>query len=127
MSTEEFRQLPEDLQEIPYQVADDLLFGPIVRQGMTVSKYYNHSCNPNAGFSDSITLVAMRTIQSGEEVTFDYCMSMSSPIFRLDCECGESLCRKVILGSDWKSPLLQAKYEGYFVPYLKDKIARLKR
>lgn len=127
MTTEEFHRLPEDLQKIPYQIADGLLFGPVERKGMTVSEYYNHSCSPNAGFKDSITLVAMRTIQPGEEVTFDYCMCMSSPLLRLDCACGHSQCREVIRGNDWKRPELQAQYEGYFVPYIQDKIARLKR
>ncbi|MCU0809130.1 MAG: hypothetical protein MUC53_14825 [Candidatus Contendobacter sp.] len=49
MTFEEFLRLPPALQEMPYQIADDLLFGPISRQGLTVSEYYNHSCDPNAG------------------------------------------------------------------------------
>lgn len=126
MTTQEFRRLPEDLQKIAYQIADDLLFGPIERKGMTISEYYNHSCNPNAGFKDSITLIAMRTIRPGEEVTFDYCMCMSSPLLKLDCACGDTQCRKVIRGNDWKKPELQARYTGYFVPYLQGKVARLK-
>lgn len=126
MTTEKFRQLPKDLQEFPYQIADDLFFGPIERKGMTISEYYNHSCNPNAGFKDSMTLIATRTIRPDEEVAFDYCMCMSSPLLKLDCACGDTHCRKVIRGNDWKNSGLQARYAGNFVPYLQDKIARQK-
>lgn len=128
MTTQEFCLLPQDLQDFAYHVADDLLFGPVSRRQLTISEYYNHSCNPNAGFKDSITLVAMRTIRPGEEVAFDYCMCMSSPILRFGCACGggDTQCRRIIRGSDWKNPALQARYAGYFVPYLRDKIARLK-
>ncbi|KAF0101379.1 MAG: nuclear protein SET [bacterium] len=126
MTFEEFLRLPPALQEIPYQIADDLLFGPISRQGLTVSEYYNHSCDPNAGFRDSMTLVAMRTIRPGEEVAFDYCMCVSTCLFDFNCSCGTPACRKRVRGDDWKNQALQASYQGYFVPYLQDKIARLK-
>ena len=92
---------------------------------MSVSYYFDHSCNPNAGFRDSITLVAMRTIQKGEEVTFDYCMC-SSALLRFKCACETAQCRKIIRSNDWRKPELQARYAGYFVPYINDKIARLK-
>jgi hypothetical protein len=40
------------------------------------ANYTNHSCDPNAGFGSSpISLVAMRDVQVGEEITFDYAMS----------------------------------------------------
>lgn len=94
MTFDEFHRLPANLQQIPYQVADDLLFGPVGRNGITVSEYYNHSCNPNAGFRDSMTLVAMRAIQSCEEVAFDYCMCMSSSLLALDCDCGGGIAAR---------------------------------
>jgi len=127
MSIEAFHQLPAAVQEFPYHIAENLLFGPLERGQLSVGDYYNHSCQPNAGFRDSITLVSMRTIQPGEEVTFDYCMCMTSTILTLKCACGGGRCRKIIRGSDWKTPELQARYKDYFVPYIKDKIARLKR
>jgi hypothetical protein len=126
MSFEEFLRLPPALQEIPYQIADDLFFGPISRRGLTASEYYNHSCDPNAGFRDSITLVAMRAIRPGEEVAFDYCMCVSTSLLDFNCSCGKPTCRNRSSGDDWKSPALQARYQGYFVPYLQDRIARRK-
>ena len=35
---------------------------------------FNHSCEPNVGFSGQIGLVAMRDIHAGEELNFDYAM-----------------------------------------------------
>ena len=127
MSIAEFHQLPAELQEYTYHITRDLLLGPVAHGQLAVGDYYNHSCQPNAGFRDSITLVAMTTIQPGEEVTFDYCMCMTSTILRLKCACGDTHCRKIIRGSDWKKLELQARYKDYFVPYIQDKIARLKR
>jgi SET domain-containing protein len=43
------------------------------------SDRFNHSCNPNAGFSGQVGLVAMRDIAPGEEVCFDYAMCDGTP------------------------------------------------
>ena len=119
--------LPAELLEYTYHFTRDLLLGPVEHGQLAVGDYYNHSCQPNAGFRDSITLVAMTTIQPGEEVTFDYCMCMTSTILTLKCACGDTHCRKIIRGSDWKKLKLQTRYKDYFVPYIQDKIARQKR
>ena len=37
-----------------------------------VSILANHSCDPNTGVHGKSTLIALRTIKKGEEVTFDY-------------------------------------------------------
>ena len=34
----------------------------------------NHSCDPNCGLVGAVILVAMRDIEPGEEITFDYAM-----------------------------------------------------
>lgn len=38
--------------------------------------FFNHSCSPNAGIKGQIFLVAMRDLESAEEVTFDYAMCL---------------------------------------------------
>ena len=38
------------------------------------SDCFNHSCEPNVGFTGQIGLVAMRDIHAGEELNFDYAM-----------------------------------------------------
>ncbi len=35
-------------------------------------RFVNHSDNPNAAYFDDATLVALRTIQPGEEITHNY-------------------------------------------------------
>ena len=88
--------------------------------------YVNHSCEPNAGLRGQIFLVAMRDIIQDEEITFDYAMALSDPDFRIKCKCGKEKCRKIINGDDWKIPLLQNKYDGYFSSCIQDKIDSLK-
>jgi uncharacterized protein len=88
---------------------------------------FNHSCEPNAGLSGQITLIAMRDIARGEEVCFDYAMSDSSDYDEFECCCGAPRCRKKITGNDWKLPELQQRYKGYFSPYLAKRIERYRR
>jgi uncharacterized protein len=87
--------------------------------------YFNHSCTPNVGLCGQITLVAMRNIQSNEEICFDYAMSDSSDYDEFDCHCGEAACRRKVTGNDWKLPELQERYNGYFSPYLQRRIDRM--
>lgn len=83
--------------------------------------YINHSCKPNCGIKNSLKIIAMRDIAIGEEITVDYAMSESSD-YTIECNCGNTHCRKVITGNDWKSKELQKKYKGFFSEYLEKKI-----
>lgn len=86
--------------------------------------YVNHSCDPNAGLSGQIALVAMRDIMPGEEICFDYAMSDGSPYDEFVCQCGAANCRGRVTGDDWQLPELQERYAGYFSPYLQRRIAQ---
>lgn len=88
---------------------------------------FNHSCEPNLGFSGQIGLVAMRDIDAGEELTFDYAMSDGEPYDEFECHCGTPSCRHKVTGNDWKLPELWFKYDGYFSPYLSRRIAKLRK
>lgn len=85
--------------------------------------YVNHCCDPNAGLSGQIALVAMRDITPGEEITYDYAMSDGSSYDEFACGCGAADCRGRVTGEDWKRPALWQKYAGYFSPYLHRRIA----
>lgn len=87
---------------------------------------FNHSCDPNLGFSGQIGLVAMRDIRVGEELCFDYAMSDGGPYDEFECYCGSSICRKKVTGNDWKLPDLWLRYAGYFSPYLAKRIERIR-
>lgn len=88
--------------------------------------FVNHSCEPNAGLGSSITLIAMRNINPGEEICFDYAMSDGTPYDEFDCQCGSALCRGRVTGQDWQREDLQRRYAGYFSPYLQRRINRIK-
>lgn len=89
--------------------------------------YLNHSCTPSLWMKDALTLIAMRDIEIGEEVTVDYGLWECDPEFRIDpCRCGSIHCRGKVTGSDWQSPELQKKYKDHFVPFLNHRIKQLK-
>lgn len=83
----------------------------------------NHSCNPNCGIKLNVAgahdFVAMRTIEIGEEITFDYAMrNYTIEYFPYECGCGSEQCRGSITG--WKDlpAKFKLKYEGFVAPYL---------
>lgn len=91
----------------------------------------NHSCDPTCGIHGQISLIAMRHISPGVEITFDYAMTdanyeglESLPAVPMRCLCGFETCRKIITDSDWKIPELQRRYKGYFSRYIQDMIDR---
>ena len=88
---------------------------------------FNHACEPNLGFTGQIGLVAMRNIEAGEELTFDYAMSDGGPYDEFECHCGLPTCRHKVTGNDWKLPELWVKYDGYFSSYLAHRIEKLRK
>lgn len=126
VTTEEFNQLSSFEREHSVQIEDDLYQVPH-GSSLDAGDYVNHSCAPNLGLSNSITLVALRNIQPDEELCFDYAMTDSAPYDEFICGCGTDLCRGHITGNDWQLPELQARYDGFFSPYLQRRINRLKQ
>jgi len=82
----------------------------------------NHSCDPNCGMSGQIALVALRPLEPGEEICFDYAMSDGTPYDQFPCGCGAATCRGRVSGDDWQRPELWERYRGYFSPYLQRRI-----
>lgn len=63
----------------------------------TPFRYINHSCDANAAIMGTKTVVALRNIPNGEEITIDYSMSDADPFWRgIRCHCGAKNCRKII-------------------------------
>ena len=58
----------------------------------------NHSCEPNAGIKDDVSLIALRPLAVGEEIRWDYSTSMweSHEAIKMLCRCGSSGCRGVV-------------------------------
>jgi len=97
----------------------------LVMPAGSTGHWANHSCEPNLGWADEYTLVALRDIAAGEELTDDYATSTVDPDFVLYCHCETYRCRQVIEGTDWKIPQLQKRYAGQWVPYIDRLIATL--
>lgn len=87
---------------------------------------FNHSCDPNSGFTGQIGLIAMCDIPAGEELCLDYAMCDSKPYDEFDCQCGAKNCRGRITCNDWQRADLQERYQGYFSQYLARRIEALK-
>jgi len=80
--------------------------------------FINHSCDPNCGFADATTLIAMRRIVPGEAITFDYAMSDCNSFVSFACNCGSTRCRGRLTRDDWQLPDLQTRYKGWFAPHI---------
>jgi uncharacterized protein len=114
-----FIHLPDQDRSLCIQVEDRLFLVP---RPIGEGDFVNHSCNPNAGLSGQIGLVAMRAIKIGEEVCFDYAMSDTMPYDEFECGCGHANCRGSISGNDWQKPELQKRYAGFFSPHVQRRI-----
>jgi hypothetical protein len=108
---------PADRVARSIQVESDLFFlGPPTREpGDSI----NHSCMPNCGMRNATQVAAMRDIEPGEELTFDYAMSDMAPYDEFDCSCGAPNCRGKVTSRDWQRSDLQERYAGWFSPHVR--------
>jgi uncharacterized protein len=82
----------------------------------------NHSCDPNTGVGEN--MIALRDIEAGEEITYDYAMTDAGN-YNDECLCGSEKCRGRRRGIDWMIPELQKRYKGYFQKNIQKKIDAL--
>lgn len=115
--------LPHDRASRSIQVDEDLYL--LSAAEPEPGDMFNHSCEPTCGLMGATILVALRDIEPGEELTFDYATCDGSDYDEFSCLCGQPTCRGTITGADWRLPELHAKYHGWFSPYLAKRIARL--
>ncbi len=123
MTLKEEAQLDNSIKDSAHQIYDNLVIGIKNKQEIQSVDFFNHSCEPNAGFKGQIFLIAMKNIKRGEEVTFDYAMVLGGDEpYELDCLCKKNTCRGKVTNIDWKKRDLQRKYRGYFQWYIQNKI-----
>ena len=82
-------------QTYAVQIGPDLYLGG--SGGM--DDYVNHCCEPNCGLvieGTVVDLIALREIEPGEELFFDYSTTMEEDDFEMQCHCGAPACRKVV-------------------------------
>jgi SET domain-containing protein len=131
MNLSEEEKLPGSLSDNGLQISDNHSFCVSKNSELGGINFFNHSCEPNAGIRGQIFLVAMRDIKKGEEVTFDYamtlCESKDAKPYQMSCLCGKKTCRGIITDSDWRNKKLQKKYKGYFQYFIQEKINKMKK
>ncbi|MFH0830773.1 MAG: SET domain-containing protein-lysine N-methyltransferase [Parcubacteria group bacterium] len=81
------------------------------------ARFINHSCEPNCGIKNVFTLVALRDIELGEELTFDYAMIEDS-WWKFQCGCGAPSCRKIISGYAALPQEKKEQYKGYISEWI---------
>ncbi len=82
------------------------------------ARWINHSCDPNCeaiGEDGGIFIYALRDIQPGEELSYDYALQLDEPITKKlirehKCHCGTSRCRGTML--EIKKKRTRAKSRG---------------
>lgn len=61
-----------------------------------ISRSFNHSCNPNAALRKRSELFALRDILKGEEITFDYSLTIAPTEWQMRCSCNAVNCRRIL-------------------------------
>jgi hypothetical protein len=72
MHRDDFARLDVQSRTHAIQIDEDIFL--VSRPELDAADYVNHSCEPNTGILGSILVVAMRDIEPGEEICFDYAM-----------------------------------------------------
>jgi SET domain-containing protein len=82
--------------------------GKVINPGVggNDARWINHSCDPNCEAveeDDRVFIYAIRDIQAGEELLYDYQLEIDEPITdasrkKFACQCGAPNCRGTMLG-----------------------------
>lgn len=97
--------LKSDQEEAnPMQIGDEMYID-LQEPGVLA----NHSCNPNAGIQNNINLIALKDINAGDEIMYDYSTTIDGG-WTMPCDCQDKECRKEVY--DFKD-LPQKKQEHY--------------
>ncbi|CAI5472303.1 unnamed protein product [Closterium sp. Yama58-4] len=118
----------ERVRELSLRVNDHLWQVPDPTRGPETPDFINHSCEPNCGLEDSVTVVAVRDIAAGEELSIDYGSTNAGVVHtssdNFSCHCGASICRGVVTCDDWRLPELRQRLWPFFPPFIKRLILR---
>ena len=123
VTRDEFDLLPHSQQVRSIQIEESLFLAG--GHEPEPADFINHSCEPNGAMRGSTVLVALRDIDAGEAITYDYATSDGSDYDEFECACASIHCRGKVTGHDWMLPELQLRYRGSFSPYLAARIASL--
>ena len=101
------KDIPPELWRYCFQVDYDRY---VVPEKGSAGWFMNHSCEPNCVIMGRTKVVALRRIEPGEEVTFDYSTNVGWEGFTMECNCGMKGCRKVVRSYGFLSEELKGRY-----------------
>ena len=84
-------------------------------------RFLNHSCEPNAIFRER-TFVALRPIDEGESVTYDYNTTELDMAVPFDCRCGRDRCLGRIRGFAHLSFAEQTRLRPWLAGHLRRRL-----
>lgn len=120
------KELPDPYDEVDdhyLQIDQDLYLGPSGKE----DDFLNHSCDPNAAIfikENRAALYAIKQINKGDEITWDYSTSMNEDEWEMKCSCNSSKCRKIIKDFKYLPKSIQDEYIklGNLAPYILDSL-----
>ena len=89
-------------------------------------KFLNHSRNPSVGIKGRATLVALRDMREGEEVTIDYSIIEGDPRWKMACTCGAENCRGIIRSTQFVPRNQFDKYLPHVPTYFRNLYLHMK-
>lgn len=110
---DDFNGWTKDLQNHAIQIGPGLW-----RDSKGLARWINHSCEPNCGIKGLVKVVAMRRIEAGEQITWDYEMTEKSDWWRMRCRCGTESCRRWIGNYANMPQAVRRRYSGYISEWL---------
>ncbi len=74
------------------------------------AKFWNHNCNPNSAPLTEEMDIAVRDIQKGEELTYDYAVLLKDFEPPVKCKCSEKNCRGIVKREPRNSKIVRVLY-----------------
>ena len=110
-------------------ITEEIMLGETIESQKDYSDYINHSCSPNAGLQDAITLISICDIKKGEEILVDYAFWESNIDWKMKnpCCCGNHNCRVNITGKDWMNVKSTDGLFEFFSPFIKRRIEKYEK
>ncbi len=100
-------EIPKMLWRCCFQVDYDKY---VVPEKGSAGWFMNHSCEPNCVITGRTKVVALRRIEPGEELTFDYSTNVGWEGFSMPCRCGTKRCRKIVRSYGYLAEELKGRY-----------------
>jgi hypothetical protein len=84
-------------------------------------RFTNHSCDPNTKLVDR-SLVALRPVRAGDEVTYNYNTSEWELAEPFECRCGSPSCERTIRGFKYLGQTERERIRPLLAPHLTRRI-----